>query len=166
MYKTTFNATAIKKICKKEPLQYGKHNDNIIAWDKWGIIAISCNPVFFELEIKNKIPTAETEIPDIIIKTFDYYENTETTVLYETFLLMELQDKTARIYQNYKHNYFTPIDSELLKILNNLQDFTPYQAEQNKAVLFKNDFVQSIIMPLHNKGIKEKLQDIAAGKTA
>ena len=158
--KTTFNATAIKKICKKEPLQYGKHNDNIIAWDKRGLFAISCNSLFFELEIKNKIPTTETDIPSCIIKNFDYFENNETTVLNETFLQMELSNATARLYQNIKYKYFTPVNIELLKIINNIADFTPYQYKQNTAILFKNDYIKIIIMPLRNDNIKEKLTDI------
>lgn len=154
--KTIFNKTALKKAANKSALLFNYSGNTVIFWNKAGTICIKCNKLLFETEILNNIPVTQVDsLPTCIPETFKAFE--DSNVLSETFLTIELQDISARIYQNYKHKYLTIINIELLKILNNIADFTPYQTKENRATLFKTDFIECIIMPMWNKGIAEKL---------
>lgn len=160
MKKSIFNSTALKKASNKKALLFNYSEDNdVIIWNESGTFVIKCNKLLFEYEILNSLPTEQKEIPTCIPATFATFEN--SSVLSETFLYLELNNIIVKLYQNYKYKYLTPVNTELLKILNNLTNFTPYQAKQNSPLLFKNDFISVLIMPVYNGGIKEKIQTIA-----
>jgi hypothetical protein len=163
MKKSIFNITAIKKLSDKKPLLYSTTEDGkIIFWNSKGLFAIKCDKYYFESEIKNSLPTSNIpELPTCIVNHFKAFTENETTVLSETFLLKELpQGITAKLYQNYKYDYFTPIDVQILKIFNFIEDYTPVQYKENTSVLFKKDCIDILIMPLFNRGIKEDLKKI------
>ena len=162
MKKSIFNITAIKKLSDKKPLLYSTTEDGkIIFWNSKGLFAIKCDKYYFESEIKNNLPTNLVDLPTCIVNHFKAFTENETTVLSETFLLKELpQGITAKLYQNYKYDYFTPIDVQILKIFNFIEDYTPVQYKENTSVLFKKDCIDILIMPLFNRGIKEDLKKI------
>lgn len=162
MKKSIFNITAIKKLSDKKPINYSTtEDDKIIFWNSKGLFAVKCNKYYFEAEIKNNLPTNPVELPSCIVNHFNAFTENEITVLSETFLLKELpQGITARLYQNYKYDYYTPVDISILKIFNFYENYTPVQYKENTSVLFKNDDINILIMPLYNKGIKEELKKI------
>lgn len=158
--KNIFNQTALKRAANKKPLLFNYSEDNnVIIWNASGTFVIRCNKLLFELEIQNIFPTELKEIPACIPKTFGAFQN--SNILSETFLTIELDNVTARIYQNYKYKYLTIINIELLKILNNSINYTPYEFRENNPVLFKNGDIECILFPLYNRGIAEKIQNIA-----
>ena len=164
MKKSIFNQTALKKSANKQPLLFNYSEDNnVFIWNQPGTFVIKCNKLLFESEILSTLPTnQQTELPACIDKTFAAFEDNNNTILTETFLNIDLQNKyTARVYQNYKYKYLTLINTDLLKILNNSVDYTPYQYKENSAVLYKNDFVSCIILPIYNRGMKEKFINLA-----
>lgn len=162
MKKSIFNIAAIKKLSDKKPLLYSTTEDGkIIFWNSKGLFAVKCNKYYFESEIKNNLPTNPVELPTCIDNHFNAFTENEPNVLSETFLLKELpQGITARLYQNYKHDYYTIIDVSLLKIFNFYENFTPWQYRENTSVLFSASDIDVLIMPLHNRGIKEELKNM------
>ena len=164
MKKSIFNQTALKKAANKKPLLFNYTEDNnVIIWNTSGTFVIKCSKLLFEIEIQNALPTEQKEQPTCINETFAAF-NENSTILTETFLTLDLQDnRTGRIYHNYKYKYLTIVDIGLLKILNNSITYTPYQFKENRAILYKNDIASCIIMPLWNEGIKEKITTLAEG---
>ena len=163
MKKSFFNIASLKKLSDKKPLLYSTTEDGkIIFWNSKGLFAIKCNKMLFDYEIVNSLPTSNIpELPTCIVNHFEAFTENETTVLSETFLLKELpQGVTAKLYQNYIYDYFTPIDIQILKIFNFIENYTPVQYKENTSVLFKSDDINILIMPLHNRGIKEDLKKI------
>lgn len=161
MKKSIFNQSALKKAANKKPLLFNYSEDNnVIIWNAAGTFVIKCNKLLFEIEIQNTLPTEQKEIPQCIFDTFTAFEN--SNILSETFLTIELPDNiTGRIYQNYKYKYLTLVNIELLKIINDIAHYTPYQFKENRAILYKNGDINILIFPLYNRGIKEKIQTIA-----
>lgn len=158
--KNIFNQTALKKAANKKPLLFNYSEDNsVIIWNVSGTFVIKCNKLLFELELQNTLPTEQKEIPSCIPETFTAFQ--DSNILSETFLTIELDNVTARIYQNYKYKYLTIINIELLKILNDSVKYTPYEFKENRAVLFKNGDINCILFPLYNRGIAEKIQTLA-----
>lgn len=157
MKKSIFNQSALKKAANKKALFYNQSEDNnVIIWNAAGTFVIKCNQLLFDIEIKNNIPTEQKEIPQCIFDTFAAFK--DSNILSETFLTIDLPDNyTARIYQNYKHKYLTLVNTELLKIINDIQHYTPYQYKENRAILYKNGDINCLIFPLYNRGIKDKL---------
>ena len=162
MKKSIFNIAAIKKLSDKKPINYSTtQDDKIIFWNSKGLFAIKCDKYYFESEIKNNLPTNFVDLPSCIVNHFKAFTENESNVLSETFLLKELpQGITAKLYQNYKYDYFTLIDIQILKIFNFIENYTPLQYKENTSVLFKSDFIDILIMPLYNRGIKEELKKI------
>lgn len=158
--KTIFNYAALKKASNKSALFYNlSDNNNIIVWNKAGTFVIKCNKLLFEAEILNTLPTEQKEIPSCIPATFEAFQ--DSNILSETFLTIELNNITARIYQNYKYKYLTIVNTELIKILNNSVTYTPYQYKENRAILYKNGDISCIIFPVYNRGITEKIQTLS-----
>ena len=163
MKKSFFNIAAIKKLSDKKPILYSTTEDGkIIFWNSKGLFAIKCNKMLFEYEIMNSLPTSNiTELPTCIVNHFKAFTENDSSILSETFLLKELpQGITAKLYQNYRHDYYTPVDISILKIFNFIENYTPVQYKENSGVLFKSDDINILIMPLHNRGIKEDLKKI------
>lgn len=164
MGKKIFNIAAIKKTLDKKPLFYSTmENDIIKCWNSRGHYSITIPKILFDDEILNNIPTQETELPQCISNYFKNISDDDFNIISHTFLTMELPNGiNAYLYKNYKHNYFTPIDTNILKILNNIENYTPYQFKENTGIIFKHDtnMLDILIMPLHNQGIKEKLNKI------
>ena len=160
MKKSIFNQSALKKASNKKALFYNYSEDNnVIIWNAAGTFVIKCNKLLFEIEIQNTLPTEQKEIPQCIFDTFASFQ--DSTILTETFLTIELNNITARIYQNYKHKYITLVNTELLKILNDTIHYTPYQYKENRAILYKNGDISCVIFPVYNRGIAEKIQTLA-----
>ena len=161
MKKSIFNQTALKKASNKKPLLFNYTDNNIvIVWNTSGTFVFKINSYLFDIEIKNNIPTEQKEIPQCIFDTFAAFENSE--ILSDTYLIFETPDHyTARMYTNRNYKYITLVNTELLKIVNNAQHYTPYQYRENRAILFKNGDINCLIFPLYNKGIKEKITTLA-----
>ena len=161
MKKSIFNQSALKKAAGKKALLYNYTDNNIvIVWNASGTFVFKINTYLFDIEIKNNIPTEQKEIPQCIFDTFAAF--TDSNILSETFLTIDLPDNyTARIYQNYKYKYLTLVNTELLKIINGIEHYTPYQYKENRAILYKNGDINCLIFPLYNRGIKDKLIKIA-----
>lgn len=161
MKKSIFNQSALKKASNKKALFYNQSEDNnVIMWNAAGTFIIKCNQLLFNIEIKNNIPTEQKEIPQCIFDTFAAFQNSE--ILSDTFLTFETPDHyVARMYQNRSYKYITLVNTELLKILNGIEHYTPYQYKENRAILYKNGDINCLIFPLYNRGIKEKIQTLA-----
>ena len=161
MKKTIFNQSALKKASNKKALLYSYTDNNmVIVWNASGTFVFKINTYLFDIEIKNNIPTEQKEIPQCIFDTFAAFQNSE--ILSDTFLTFETPDHyTARMYQNRSYKYITLVNTELLKILNGIEHYTPYQYKENRAILYKNGDINCLIFPLYNRGIKEKIQTLA-----
>lgn len=161
MKKTIFNQSALKKASNKKALLYNYTDNNmVIVWNAPGTFVFKINSYLFDIEIKNNIPTEQKEIPQCIFDTFAAFQNSE--ILSDTFLTFETPDHyTARMYQNRSYKYITLVNTELLKIINDIQHYTPYQYKENRAILYKNGDINCLIFPLYNRGIKEKIQNLA-----
>lgn len=159
---TPINITALKKNLSKHALNYYTIENDVIMWSNSGTFAIKCNKLFFEIEIQAKTPTqAAPSLPTCIINILDSFKNSQPEILTHTFLTMNINNMNCYLFQNIKYKYITPINNDVLNIIKNIEDFTPYQLKQNFAILFKNDFFDIILMPVRNDEIKEKLIDIA-----
>ena len=157
--KKILNVTAIKKNLNKQSLNYYIDNKNVIAWNKQCTFAIFCNELLFNEEIKNNIPTNQfTELPPALETILENYENSELII--HTLITYKLNNCDAYLFQNMKYKYLTPVNTELLKIMNNIADFTAWQYKKNTGVLFKNDFLKIIIFPLFDGDIKNKIIDL------
>ncbi len=117
----------------------------------------------FELEIENNIPLLEQ--PDLPqgIKNVFLADTSEYNILTKTLLYIELANSKnpVGLYKCYNKDYFVPINSNFVKMINYPEPFTIYQGKENSPVHFVgNDSISIIIMPIHNRGIKEKLQSV------
>lgn len=161
MKKSIIKSSALKKNANKKPLNYYILDNDVIIWNNTGHFAIKCNKLFFEIEIQQKTPTQMAlELPACIINTFNNFKDNTSEILAHTFITIQLNNMNCYLFQNIKHKYLSPININLLHIINNIEDFTPYQQKQNSAILFKNDFFEILLMPIRNTGIKEKIIDI------
>ena len=160
MKKATFNISSIKKHLDKNPLNYAEYGEKIACWNKRGTFVIIVSKLVFETEIKNTLPTVVIDLPSCIPTTIKGFSDNESVILSHTFLTMQLNNIDACLFQNIKYKYITPIDNKLLSILNNIEDFTPYQIKENTSVLFKNEDISVLIFPLFNRDIANKLKSI------
>ena len=159
MKKSILNITALKKNTYKKPLNYYIEENSVTIWNTCGTFCIKCSKILFELEIQNNIPTNNIqEPPEAVKNVFNGYVDAE--MLIHTFITYKLQDKNAYLFQNKKYKYISPIDTELLKIINNIADFTAWQYKANTGILFRNDFLKVILFPLRNDRIKENIIEL------
>jgi hypothetical protein len=161
----TINLAALKKNLKKEPLNYYIAPEKIFLWDKQGFFAFIVNHLVFESEILPNIPTVEQPELPMGIKKVMIADTNDYNIITPTLFYIELANSKnpVKLFKCYNRNYIIPINSDFYKMLNYPEEFTILQAKENAPVHFINDAITIIIMPIHNKGIIEKLQDIAGG---
>lgn len=159
--KTVFNIAAIKKNAKNG-LYYYRAPEKIFLWDEHGFFAFMIPHVLFDAEITSSVITHEkTELPQAIknVFTVDY---SDYNIITRTQLYIELANakKPVQLLKCNSKNYFVPVNDDFIKMLNYANYCTIYQGKENAPLLFVNDSISAVIMPIWNNGIKEKLQNV------
>lgn len=164
MKKQILNLSAIKKQLNKKALLFNyTDNNRVIAWGENGYFALYVPAMYFDEEIKTKLPTTQTDIPKCINDVLNGF-NGDISHLYNTDLSICFPNKIeVNIYKNNDYNYLTPINKEMTNIINNIDTYTVKQYKQNWAVLFQNNDINIILLPCKNDGIAKKLKYISEG---
>lgn len=158
--KTNINLAALKKNIKKEVLNYYIAPETVFLWDSKGYFAFMVNHLLFESEILPNIPTKEQNELPRVIKNIFVADISEYNILTKTPFLMNTIIP-AQLLKCYNEHYITPVSIDLYKMMNYPETFTIYQRKENTPILFVSDAITFLIMPIFNRGIKEKLQEIA-----